>query len=86
MTIVGHVHKTKLYSFDDGLFSFHTAFDGYNKETTVTVFRSKMDAWPSTTAMRKGIKYILLMGSTDIEVEEWLKDNPDKKVLQVTNT
>ena len=85
MIIVGHVTKTRLYTFADGVFSFHTAFNGSGMESTAITFRSPMTVWPSITAADRGIEYKLLLGATDHEIERWLDENPKHRVLKVTN-
>ncbi len=84
MTLVGHVVETKTFSFADGVFSFHTAFNGSGTEITTTTFRSRMTVWPSLTAARSGITYKLLLGATDDEIEQWLDENKDHQVLKRT--
>jgi len=83
MSIVGHVVRTRLYTFDDGEFSFHTAFQGVGMETSTVTFRSRMDTWPSITAANAGIEYKRLLGATDHEIAKWLEAHPQFRVKQV---
>lgn len=85
MTIIGHIIKTKIYTFTDGRYSFHTAFQDSGLKAVVTTFRSRMDTWPSLTATKKGIEYKLLLGATDHEIKEWINARPNKRVLKVEN-
>ena len=80
---VGEIEKTHTFIFDDGEFSFHTAFQGGGSETTVRTFRSRMDTWPAVRAAAKGIKYRLLLGITAEEIAEWLEGHPQLPVRKV---
>ena len=83
MTKVGEVAKTHTFVFDDGEFSFHTAFDGLGMETTTRTFRSSMDTWPSVRAAAKGITYRLLLNSTAREIAEWMEAHPHLPIRKV---
>ena len=84
MSIVGHVVHTRIYTFEDGVFSFHTAFNGSGMESTAITFRSPMTVWPSITAADRRIEYKLLLGATTHEIERWLDENPEHKVIKVS--
>ncbi len=75
--VVGRVHQSRWFEFDDGVYSFHTAHSHNDKKT---VFRSRMDTWPSVRAAAKGIEYKLLLNATQQEIDFWLALHPDYKV------
>ena len=74
------------YQFVDGTFRFYTACFGSWAGDARIVFRVREDTTPKIRAKQKGIKnYDRLLPATKEEIDMWLEEHDDYKVLKVLN-
>lgn len=78
----GQYVQKKQYKMNDGIFSFWTAHYGSWAKDVRVVFRVRNDSNPEQRAQEKKIEYYdHLSPSTDGEIEQWLENHMDYKII-----
>jgi len=67
----------RIFKFEDGIFSFHTAMYGsWNLDRRI-VFRVRLDSSPRLRVEEKNIKYYdCIVPSSQFEIDLWHKNHP----------